>query len=199
MKWLFFLSLLPLGKAKVQFVVQLPIMSQSPAEPVPAEPQRGPLGAILTPEGSSWAPQREWLPIYHQRTPYNEDEIVHLIHEIVRSNVLLSGLGDDAIVWPPEGGHAIDEALCDELKISESARSLIRRLPHPMTDVYFHGSSNPRLFYILEEFGLRWSREDWSSLQTADDKVGLVLPGDVQLVAGDRYASRVYIDTEKSE
>ncbi|KAK3933531.1 hypothetical protein QBC46DRAFT_414696 [Diplogelasinospora grovesii] len=134
-----------------------------------------------------------WLPIYHRRTPYNEDEVVHLIHEIVRHYVRLCALDENEVIWPPEGGHALDEALCDELNVSQAARSLIRRLPYPITDVFFFGSSN--LFYILDDFGLRQSRECWSSALDDDD---LILPRDVQLAAGDRESSRIFLDTQEN-
>lgn len=88
------------------------------------EPGRGPLGSVRIPDGC--APQTEWLPIYHRRTPYNEDEVVHLIHEIVRHYVRLCALDENKVIWPPEGGHALDETLCDELNVSQAARSLIR-------------------------------------------------------------------------
>ncbi|KAF7936014.1 uncharacterized protein EAE98_002233 [Botrytis deweyae] len=96
-------------------------------------------------------PSTEWLPIYNTRTPYDEAEIVHLIHEIVRNFVRLSTVSEAEVIWPPEGGHRLDEALCNELNISDAARSLIRLLPCPgncICPIFLYQSS--QLFDILD-------------------------------------------------
>lgn len=65
-----------------------------------------------------WPPQTEWLPIYSQRSPYNEDEIVALIVEIYNLYILFGYLLASQVDWAPEGGHQINEALCNELGIA---------------------------------------------------------------------------------
>ncbi|PQE11561.1 hypothetical protein CJF32_00004710 [Rutstroemia sp. NJR-2017a WRK4] len=97
-----------------------------PVRGSPHEPPspRDPPGPIPIPDLNF--PSVDWLPIYNIRTPYDEAEIVHLIHEIVRNFVRLSGVSENDVLWPPEDGHPIDEGVCNELNISAEAKSLIR-------------------------------------------------------------------------
>ncbi|TGO22516.1 hypothetical protein BPAE_0164g00030 [Botrytis paeoniae] len=143
-------------------------------------------------------PSTEWLPIYNERTPYVEAEIVHLIHEIVRNFVRLSTVSEATVTWPPEGGHHLDEALCNELNISDAAKSLIRLLPCPgncNSPIFLYQSS--QLFEISDNgFNLRSSRESPLFVEGKTPAPECyILPHDVQLSAGDRDTPIVILDT----
>ncbi|KAF7884807.1 hypothetical protein EAF00_010625 [Botryotinia globosa] len=145
-------------------------------------------------------PSTEWLPIYNKRTPYVEAEIVYLIHEIVRNYVRLSAVSEDVVTWPPEGGHHLDEALCNELNISDAAKSLIRLLPSGSSifPVFLYQSS--QLFEISDDgFGLRASRESPSFDEEKDPPAErYILPYDVQLSAGDPETPVIILDTREN-
>ncbi|KAF7928303.1 hypothetical protein BELL_0655g00070 [Botrytis elliptica] len=143
-------------------------------------------------------PSTEWLPIYNTRTPYDEAEIVHLIHEIVRNFVRLSTVSEAEVIWPPEGGHRLDEALCNELNISDAAWSLIRLLPCPgncICPIFLYQSS--QLFDILDNgFSLRSSRESPSFVEgETPASECYILTQDVMLSAGDPETPIVILDT----
>ncbi|KAF5877795.1 uncharacterized protein Bfra_002163 [Botrytis fragariae] len=142
----------------------------------------------------------EWLPIYNKRTPYVEAEIVYLIHEIVRNYVRLSAVSKDVVTWPPEGGHHLDEALCNELNISDAAKSLIRLLPSGSSifPVFLYQSS--QLFEISDHgFSLRASRESPSFDEEKDPPAErYILPYDVQLSAGDPETPVIILDTREN-
>ncbi|TGO09351.1 hypothetical protein BTUL_0169g00050 [Botrytis tulipae] len=145
-------------------------------------------------------PSTEWLPIYNKRTPYVEAEIVYLIHEIVRNYVRLSAVSEDVVTWPPEGGHHLDEALCNELNISDAAKSLIRLLPSGSSifPVFLYQSS--QLSEISDDgFSLRASRESPSFDEEKDPPAErYILPYDVQLSAGDPETPVIILDTREN-
>ncbi|ESZ92888.1 hypothetical protein SBOR_6751 [Sclerotinia borealis F-4128] len=146
------------------------------------------------------SPSTDWLPIYDTRTPYVEAEIVHLIHEIIRNYVRLSTVSEDEVTWPPEGGHHLDEALCNELNISDAAKSLIRLLPSAgsISPVFLYQSS--QLFKILDGgSSLRISRESPSYDEEKDPLAErYILPHDVQLSAGDLETPVIILDTREN-
>lgn len=146
-------------------------------------------------------PSTEWLPIYNKRTPYVEAEIVHLIHEIIRNFVRLSPVSEAEVTWPPEGGHHLDEALCNELNISDAAKSLIGLLPCPrncILPIFLYQSS--QLFDILDNgFSLRYSRES-PSFEEGKTPASecYILPHDVMLSSGDPETPILILDTIES-
>ncbi|PQE10572.1 hypothetical protein CJF31_00009317 [Rutstroemia sp. NJR-2017a BVV2] len=144
--------------------------------------------------------ETEWLPIYYRRTPYNEDEIVHLINEIVRNYIRLSSITPESVIWPPEGGHRLNVSLLDEMHVSPAARSLISRLPSPSgVDLALYGES--RMWDVTDEEGLRESRKrlmGYDEQETATGSERLVLPQDVQLTWGPPQSAIVFLDTEEN-
>ncbi|KAK8902314.1 hypothetical protein QC760_008826 [Botrytis cinerea] len=116
---------------------------------------------------------------------------------IQQTNPLLS---EDAVTWPPEGGHHLDEALCNELNISDAAKSLIRLLPSGSSifPVFLHQSS--QLFEISDVgFSLRASRESPSFDEEKDPSAErYILPYDVQLSAGDPETPVIILDTREN-
>lgn len=127
---------------------------------------------------------------------------MHLIHEIVRNFVRLSTVSETEVTWPPEGGHHIDEALCNELHVSDAAKSLIRLLPCPgkcNSPIFLYKSS--QLFEISDNaFSLRGSRES-PSFEEGKTPASecYILPHDVKLSAGDPETPIVILDTIESE
>ncbi|KAI9644784.1 hypothetical protein NHQ30_006811 [Ciborinia camelliae] len=140
----------------------------------------------------------DWLPIYNTRSPYVEAEIVHLIHEIVRNYVRLSPISEDEVTWPSESGHHLDEALCNEFNISDTAKSLIRRLPcagRSISPIFLYQSG--QLFAIPAD--LPMSRESPSyDEQTDPPTERYVLPHEVVLTYGDRETPVVILDTREN-
>lgn len=61
---------------------------------------------------------------------YSEDVIVNLIIQILTLLMRLGHVNRNDFVFPPEGGHILDEALCIELNLAPSVVSLLRRLPY---------------------------------------------------------------------
>ncbi|CAD6445472.1 643a2637-e35f-4dc7-b51b-9ab199fc994d [Sclerotinia trifoliorum] len=174
-----------------------PVRQPQQYEPPPPVPPRIiPLHEIpRIPDRES--PSSDWLPIYNKRSNYDETEIVHLIHDIVRNYLRLSAVSEDEVIWPPtEGaGHLldIDEILCDELHISDSVKSLIRRLPSPARDarspIFLYKSS--RLFNITDQDNgdsLRRTRESPLFNKDRDpsaDNERYLKPYEIQLSGGD--------------
>lgn len=105
------------------------------------------------------------------------------------------------MTWPPEGGHHLDEALCNELNISDAAKSLIRLLPSGSSifPVFLYQSS--QLFEISDDgFSLRASRESPSFDEEKDPSAErYILPYDVQLSAGDPETPVIILDTRESK
>ncbi|KAL3420489.1 hypothetical protein PVAG01_08988 [Phlyctema vagabunda] len=153
----------------------------------------------LIPDNAS--PSTDWLPIYNARTPYVEAEIVNLIHEIVRNFVRLSAVAENEVIWPPEGGHNLEEALCHELNISDASNSLIGRLPCPteaVSPVFLYEGS--QLFNITDNDDLRISRESPSYVENEDPLAEcFILPDDVQLSGGDPETHVIILDTRESK
>ncbi|CAD6441945.1 a2d4b20f-cae4-4f5c-9210-343e9d6981b8 [Sclerotinia trifoliorum] len=153
--------------------------------------------AVAIPDGDS--PSTTWLPIYNQRSPYDENEIVDLINEIVRDFVRLSSVSESEVIWPPEGGHNLDESLCNSLNIdiSETAKSLIRRLPDPATTqpetILLYGSSS--LFTITNSYDLSGSRE---APPCSDPNLQYLLPHEVQLAIGETQSTAIILDTNEN-
>ncbi|PQE07849.1 hypothetical protein CJF32_00002969 [Rutstroemia sp. NJR-2017a WRK4] len=171
---------------------------RGPPQWVPPPPRDPPEPALI-PDNSS--PSTDWLPIYNKRTPYVEAEIVHLIHEIVRHFAQLSPISEDDVIWPPEGGHHLDEAVCAELNISDEAKSLIRLLPCPgpkcIPQICLYEFS--RILDIAEDGGLRDSRQSPSCFDdTAPPGERYILPYEVQLSKGDRDTPSIILDTREN-
>jgi hypothetical protein len=105
------------------------------------------------------------------------------------------------VIWPPEDSHQIDEGLCNELNISDKAKSLIRRLPCPTgsySPVYLYGSS--QIFNITHDAALRDSRESPSYDQDKDSLADrYILPQDVQLSREDPETPVIILDTRESK
>lgn len=104
------------------------------------------------------------------------------------------------MTWPPEGGHHLDEALCNELNISDAAKSLIRLLTSGSSifPVFLYQSS--QLFEISDDgFSLRASRESPSFDEEKDPPAErYILPYDVQLSAGDPETPVIILDTREN-
>ncbi|KAJ5728414.1 hypothetical protein N7493_004744 [Penicillium malachiteum] len=79
--------------------------------------------------------------------PYNEETIVSqitTIYTLLHKLSYYNPPGDDnpygEVIFPPAGGHAINEELCHELHIAPEVVSLMKKIPYT-----FHGSNKPFL------------------------------------------------------
>ncbi|RDW59550.1 hypothetical protein BP6252_12637 [Coleophoma cylindrospora] len=176
-----------------------PSVSQPQQYELPQRRDDPPNNIPLIPDNAS--PSTDWLPIYNTRTPYVEAEIVHLIHEIVRNYVRLSAVSEDEVIWPPEGGHDLDEALCNKLNISDAAKSLIRLLPSPANSVYpINLYESSQLFNIVDGGStLCISRESPSYDELKDSPAErYILPHDIQLSGGDPETPVIILDIREN-
>ncbi|KAF3026674.1 hypothetical protein E8E14_014587 [Neopestalotiopsis sp. 37M] len=64
-------------------------------------------------------------------TDYDEDTIVQLITELSHLLIKLCTIEEDQVAFPPDGGHRINEELCESLHIDSAVVSLMKRLPYP--------------------------------------------------------------------
>jgi hypothetical protein len=154
---------------------------------------------IPPPEGDRF--QSEWLPIYDTRTPYNEDEIVSLLRDFEHLYMKVSSVLPDTVAWAPEGGHEIDEMLCQELGMDSTVISLLRRLTytnHPPGGIHMDTGMDyldyRQEYYIYNgRYGIGIPPYPFP-----DNEVKL-LPYDVILADGDRDTNVIILDTKESE
>lgn len=67
-------------------------------------------------------------------TPYNETEIASLLTELYELLVKLAYIPHEAVTWPPESGHEINEELCTQLGMDAAVISLMKRIPYVNSD-----------------------------------------------------------------
>ncbi|KAJ5729352.1 uncharacterized protein N7483_003860 [Penicillium malachiteum] len=116
--------------------------------------------------------------------PYNETTIVNIISDIYRTYLQLNYLSDWEVSWAPEGGHPINEALCEELHIDPVVISLMKRLPY----VRFSGISNDiefiypysRAYVYLEDYEIRVGR-DPDFVGFDEPRTDVLLPQEIAL------------------
>lgn len=151
------------------------------------------------PQGSKgWLPQTEWIMEYHQRTPYNESEIVSLITEIIKLLLIFGYHAAHRIDWAPPGGHAINETLCTELNLAPAVVSLLKRLPYADEDFESGKIRDFHLFPCSPYYNYR--RDDLLRVsRTAEEKGRHTLePWDIALTVGFNEGSDVILDTRDS-
>jgi hypothetical protein len=147
-----------------------------------------------------WPPQTEWLPIYSQRSHYNEDEIVALIVEIYNLYILFGYLLASQVDWAPEGGHPFNEALCNELGIAASVVSLMKRLPYAKEWMYGHSSMEFHMFPVSPTY--RYLNDEHLHAGRNANMFGQdkqILPRDIALTDTMTYGTSIILDTEESK
>lgn len=139
------------------------------------------------------------------RTPYDEDTIVGIIHDIYTVFIELCYLEEDDVIWPPPGsqGHSIDEALCHVLGIEPRVISLMRRLPYPRQNLEqwpFLVPSAPIFYSYLDPESIHLGRDTMSNPNFESDlDENYVQSQDLVLTNGDNFFITLILDTKESE
>jgi hypothetical protein len=87
-------------------------------------------------------------------------------------------------VWPPEDGHAINEALCEELRLDPAVISLMKRLPYisdcsTTKDIEFYTYSQAIVY--LEDDEIRGGR-DPTFFEFQEPRLFHLLPHELTLI-----------------
>ncbi|KAL3489584.1 hypothetical protein BJX62DRAFT_238981 [Aspergillus germanicus] len=134
-------------------------------------------------------------------SPYNEDEIVQLIKDIYRTYLRLNYIKRWELVWPSEDtGHAINEALCEELGLDPAVVSLIKRIPYicdysTTKDIEFYPDS--RAMVYLEDDEIRGGR-DPSLFEFQEPRLDHLLQYDVALLCKGDEGSNIILDVKSN-
>lgn len=135
------------------------------------------------------------------RIPYNEDTIVTIISDIYRVYLQLNYISDWEVVWAPEEGHAINQALCEELRINPVVISLMKRLPYLRfsgiaADIEFIYPYS-RAFVYLEDYEIRGGR-DPDRFIYEKPRPDVLLPQEIALTCSLDEGIHVILDTKES-
>ncbi|KGO67645.1 hypothetical protein PITC_064080 [Penicillium italicum] len=147
-----------------------------------------PVTAPSIPESSVFTISKEDIhpaaEFHVPRIPYGEDTIVKIIHDIYRIYLQLNYLSPWEIIWPPEHGHAINQALGrEELGLDFAVISLMKRLPY-FRDYGFSAQGpffpHSEMFVYLEDDQIRAGRdpEHW---KFQEPKLDSLLPHEIAL------------------
>ncbi|KAJ0416882.1 hypothetical protein BJY00DRAFT_316439 [Aspergillus carlsbadensis] len=133
-------------------------------------------------------------------SPYNEDEIVQLMKDIYRTYLKLNYIKRWELVWPPAGGHAINEALCEELRLNPAVISLMKKLPYisdysTTKDIEFYTYS--RAMVYLEDDEIRGGR-DPTFFEFQEPRLFHLLPHDITLICDGYEGSNIILDTREN-
>jgi hypothetical protein len=89
--------------------------------------------------------------------PFDADKIVSLWTKLFELQVDLGYYeNDDSISFPPPEGRPVDEALCQELHLTEEVITLLKRLPCPRS---FNEAWNTPIIY--ESFAVPFTQNEW--------------------------------------
>jgi hypothetical protein len=133
-------------------------------------------------------------------SPYNEDEIVQVMKDIYHTYLKLNYIKRWELVWPPEDGHAINEALCEELRLDPAVISLMKRLPYisdfsTTKDIEFYTYS--RAMVYLEDDEIRGGR-DPTFFEFQEPRLFHLLPHELTLICDGDEGSNIILDTRES-
>ncbi|KAJ4369883.1 hypothetical protein N0V83_005647 [Neocucurbitaria cava] len=71
-------------------------------------------------------------PVMSSTEPFDVDRIISLWTKILQLQVDIGYYpNDDSISFPPPGGRAVDETICQEFGLTDEVLSLLKRLPCP--------------------------------------------------------------------
>ncbi|RAH47410.1 uncharacterized protein BO95DRAFT_441231 [Aspergillus brunneoviolaceus CBS 621.78] len=172
-----------------------PAPASSPAiSPPPSHPEQ--------PDQVKEEEEKEEYPV--ARLPYKEDTIVTLVSDIYRIYVQLGYMnnradGMEELAWPPPGGHAINEAICQELNLSPKVISLMRRLPYPVSyhiaaDLPFKEWSTA--FAYIEDRQIRDGRDPGRWIFD-EPRTDFLLPHEIALAGADDEGIHLILDTDE--
>ncbi|CAI7663952.1 unnamed protein product [Penicillium glandicola] len=134
------------------------------------------------------------------RIPYNEDTIVKIINETYHLYQQLNYIATWELIWPPEGGHVINQALCEELHLDPAVISLMKRLPYIRwsqlaSDIPFMRFSRP--FVYLEDDEIRGGR-DPDRFQVDEPRIDFLLPHEIALTCSTDEGSSAIMDLKEN-
>ncbi|RAH75035.1 uncharacterized protein BO66DRAFT_449983 [Aspergillus aculeatinus CBS 121060] len=174
----------------------MPAPTSSPElSPPPSHPEQ--------PDQVKEKKEKEKYPVV--RLPYSEDIIVTLVSDIYRIYVQLGYMnnradGMEEIAWPPPGGHAINEAICQELNLSPKVISLMRRLPYPVS--YHIAAELPfkewsTAFAYIEDRQIRDGRDPGRWIFDTP-RTDFLLPHEIALAGADDEGIHLILDTQEN-
>lgn len=131
-------------------------------------------------------------------TPYNEAEIVFLITELYKILVKLAYIPYEAVTWPPESGHEINEELCTQLGINPAVISLMEQIPHVNSDDHhgFHLFPRSEAYSFLRDDDIIESRDPENFANEL--RLYYILSHDVALSHNMRDGMTLVLDTKAS-
>ncbi|KAL2837235.1 hypothetical protein BJY01DRAFT_251557 [Aspergillus pseudoustus] len=135
------------------------------------------------------------------RSPYNEDEIVQLIKDIYRIYLQLNYIKRWELIWPPKDtGHAINEALCEELGLNPAVVSLMKRIPYlydaptsRMVEFYEYS----RAMVYLEDDEIRGGR-DPDLFEVQEPRLDHLLTHEMALVCSEDQGKNIVLDLKEN-
>jgi hypothetical protein len=136
------------------------------------------------------------------RSPYNEDEIVPLIKDIYRIYLQLNYIKRWELVWPPKDtGHAINEALCEELGLNPAVVSLMKRIPYlydALTSKRVEFYQYSRAMVYLEDDEIRGGR-DPGLFEVQEPRLDHLLTHEMALVCSDDQGKNIVLNLKESQ
>lgn len=135
------------------------------------------------------------------RTPYNEDTIVKIINEIYNVYLQLNYAPQRGIVFPPQGGHDINEHLCRELGLDPAVILLMKRIPYPVASGYaweIPFAPYSRAFVYLEDDEIRAGRDPEQADMLEELRLDYLLPHEIALTCSIDESTTWVLDTKES-
>lgn len=139
--------------------------------------------------------------------PFDADEIISLWTQLLELQVNIGYYpNDDCISFPPPEGRTVNEALCQQLRLTDDVITLLKRLPCPKdfdeardTEIVYDTMAVP----FTEDEWILNSRDHERCLYSDDDmphRPDLLKPEELALlVATDEAGYHLILDTKASK
>ncbi|KAJ5219688.1 hypothetical protein N7468_008892 [Penicillium chermesinum] len=133
-----------------------------------------------------------------QSSFYDEETIVNQVTTIYNLLLKLSYFSPAQVIFPPEGGHNINEELCHSLHIAPQVISLMKRIPYPTDGYHKPILWQSRAFEYLDDREIRNGRDPELTDAADDDELRLdfLRPWEVALTCWLDDGISVILDTK---
>ncbi|KAL3440123.1 hypothetical protein BJX65DRAFT_315095 [Aspergillus insuetus] len=124
----------------------------------------------------------------------------YCLKDIYRTYLKLNYIKLWELVWPPADGHAINEALCEELRLDPAVISLMKRLTYisdfsTTKDIGFYTYS--RAMVYLEHDEIRGGR-DPTFFEFQEPRLFHILPHELTLICDGDEGSNIILDIKEN-